>query len=393
MKAFRTLVFWLHLITGLTVGVVVLVMSVTGVLLTYERQMLQWADTRGLDGASPTAGAARLDVATLVTRATDAVKRSPTAITWRAASDAPVEIAFGRERSVFVNAYTGEVLGDGSQGAHMLFQKITDWHRVLGAAGPTRARGKAITGVANLGFLFIVVSGLYLWWPRHWTRRTLRNATVFRRGLRSKARDFNWHNVIGLWSWAPLVIVVASGVVLSYSWANRLVYRSVGEQPSAAGPPPGTKDGRASSAAALSMDSLVARAALRVPEWRSISLTLPTSPSAPMVFQIDGGTGGQPQKRVELALDRVTGREVRWQSFATLTPGRRLRAIFRFAHTGEVLGVVGQTVAGLASFGAVFLVYTGLALSWRRLLSWRRRRQRFAADGHLRGPTAVRARL
>jgi uncharacterized iron-regulated membrane protein len=251
-----------------------------------------------------------------------------------------------------------------------------------------RPRGKAITGASNLGFLFIVVSGIYLWWPRHWTRRTVRNATLFRRGLRSKARDFNWHNVIGLWSWAPLVIVVASGVVLSYAWAGRLVYRAVGESPPPAGPPGGAAGGRGGGTSAPAMDgldSLVTRATARVPGWKSISLTLPTSPSAPAVFQIDGGTGGQPQKRAELALDRATGREVRWLPFSASTPGRRLRTILRFAHTGEVLGLVGQTIAGLASLGAVFLVYTGFVLSWRRLRSWRRRRRRFAADGHLRG--------
>jgi uncharacterized iron-regulated membrane protein len=283
------------------------------------------------------------------------------------------------------------VLGDGSQAAHTLRQKVTDWHRVLGAAGPSRPRGKAITGASNLGFLFIVVSGIYLWWPRHWTRRTVRNATLFRRRLRSKARDFNWHNVIGLWSWAPLVIVVASGVVISYPWAGRLVYRAVGEEPPAARPPAGpggTGGARDDADAALriaGIDALVGRVAQRVPDWRSISLTLPTSASAPAVFQIDGGTGGQPQKRAELSLDRATGRELRWQPFSAGTPGRRLRAILRFAHTGEVLGIAGQTIAGLASLGAVFLVYTGLALSWRRLRSWSRRRRRFAADGHLRG--------
>lgn len=392
MKAFRTLVFWLHLITGVIAGAVVLVMSVTGVLLTYERQMLRWADTRGLDGAPPVVGAARLDAATLVSRASAGVKEAPTAITWRVEADAPVAIAFGRELTLFVNAYTGQVLGDGSQAAHLFFQKITDWHRVLGADGPLRPRGRAITGVSNLGFLFIVVSGLYLWWPRHWTRRTLRNATLFRRGLRSKARDFNWHNVIGLWSWAPLVIIVASGVVLSYAWAGRLVYRAVGEDPPSARPPAGAgvpRGGAAASPDVNGIDALVARVTQRVPDWRSISLAVPASPSAPAVFQIDAGTGGQPQKRAELTLDRATGREVRWQPFSAGTPGRRLRAILRFAHTGEVLGIAGQTIAGLASLGAVFLVYTGFALSWRRLRSWARRRRRFAGDGHLRGSSAV----
>ena len=44
----RTLFFWLHLTAGLVAGAVVLVMSVTGVLLTYEKQMVWSADTRHL---------------------------------------------------------------------------------------------------------------------------------------------------------------------------------------------------------------------------------------------------------------------------------------------------------------------------------------------------------
>jgi uncharacterized iron-regulated membrane protein len=129
------------------------------------------------------------------------------------------------------------------------------------------------------------------------------------------------------------------------------------------------------------LDPLVARARERVPEWRSITLTLPTKTDAPATFAIDAGTGGQPQKRAELQLDRTTGDEVRWQPFSAGTPGRRLRSILRFAHTGEVLGVVGQTVAGIVSLGAVFLVYTGFALTLRRFVKWTRRRRRDGMDG------------
>ena len=46
----------------------------------------------------------------------------------------------------------------------------------------------------------------------------------------------------------------------------------------------------------------------------------------------------------------------------------------RFAHTGEVLGIPGQTIAGLVSAGGAVLVWTGMALAWRRLRSWRKRR-------------------
>ena len=42
----RSFIFWPHLITAVSAGLVILLMSVTGVLLTYERQMLAWADSR-----------------------------------------------------------------------------------------------------------------------------------------------------------------------------------------------------------------------------------------------------------------------------------------------------------------------------------------------------------
>jgi uncharacterized iron-regulated membrane protein len=61
-----------------------------------------------------------------------------------------------------------------------------------------------------------VTSGVYLWWPKQWTWRHLRPAVWFRRGLAGKARDWNWHNTLGLWCAAPLLIVVLTGVVMSF---------------------------------------------------------------------------------------------------------------------------------------------------------------------------------
>jgi uncharacterized iron-regulated membrane protein len=112
-----------------------------------------------------------------------------------------------------------------------------------------------------------------------------------------------------------------------------------------------------------------------VPEWRSISLRLSSSPAAPAVFAIDAGNGGQPQLRSTLTLDAATGEVVRWEPFESQTPGRRLRSWSRFTHTGEYYGIVGQTIAGLVSGGAVVLVYTGLALALRRLAAWRQSRR------------------
>ena len=248
------------------------------------------------------------------------------------------------------------------------FRGVTEWHRWLGAKGDNRNVARAITGACNLGFLFLVASGFFLWWPRSWNLKSLRNVTWFRRGLPSKARDFNWHNTIGFWSAVPLFIVVLSAVVISYTWAGNLVYRVVGETPPA---PRSNQQAPASSSNSAkpvlnNLDAAWLRAEQQVVDWRSITLQLPSSESAPLTFNIDRGNGGQPQKRGQLVLDRATGEVVRWEPFSANSRGRQLRSILRFAHTGEVAGIIGQTVAGLVSIGGAVLVITGLALAIRR---------------------------
>lgn len=409
MKLFRKLVFWTHLVTAVSAGLVILLMSVTGVLLTYQRQITAWADTRGLEAGPPSPGAARMAPDALLASVAAAHPGTPTSFKWAADADAPAQVAFGREKTLFVSAYTGQVLGEGSAGVRAFFRKVIALHRWVGGENENRELGKKISGAANLMFLFLVVSGFYLWFPRNWTRRAFRNVAWFRRGLTPRARDFNWHHVIGFWSAVPLFVIVLSGVVISYPWASDLVYRVVGDTPpppaapggpSAAARPGGERGGAAGGASAtvrpagerasgagrggegrggdakppVSMEgvgALAVRAERQVEGWRTITLTLPKEADEPLAFAIDRGDGGQPQKRATLSLDRHTGEVVKWEPFAEQKPGRRLRSILRFAHTGEVLGIPGQTLAGIVSLGAVFLVWTGLALTWRRYRNWR----------------------
>lgn len=389
MAIFRKAIFWAHLLTALVVGVIVVIMSATGVLLTYQRQITAWADTRGLDGSAPSTVSERLPAETLLASAPAIEGGEPTAITWYSDADAPAMIAYGRVGRAYVNAYTGELLGRGSGSVREFFTLMTDWHRWLARSGEERDSGRAITGAANLGFLFIVISGLYLWWPRNWNRAALRNITVFRSGLRGKARDFNWHNVIGFWSLVPLFLIVFSGVMISYPWATALVYRIAGDTP----PPPAgaaAQAGRSGAGAGgerreepeLALGSplagsahLEAIAEAQVEGWRSISVALPGTAEA-LTYTIDTGDGGQPHKRATLALNRATGDVERWEPFSAGTPGRQLRSFLRFAHTGEVGGLPGQTLAGLVSAGALVLVWTGFFLTWRRFTTWRGRANR-----------------
>jgi uncharacterized iron-regulated membrane protein len=393
----RKILFWCHLACGVVAGVVIFIMSVTGALLAYEKQIVLWADTRQFTVA-PGAGSPRLSVESLVAKAQESEPQAAfTGITVRAGANSPVALAAG-QRTLYVDPFDGRILGEASPGVRRFFRVVTDWHRTLAMSGERRTIGRAFTGASNLAFLFIVASGIYLWWPKAWTTKQLRSVTLFNWSLRGKPRDFNWHNTIGFWSAIPLFFVVLGATVISYPWASDLAYRMVGEEPpprqrppaAAPGPqggPGGTsggerpeRGGRTGSGerrrpSLAGLDNLWPKAEQQVAEWRSINLRIPTGPDAPVVFTIDRGYAGQPQKRGTLTLNRASGEVVSWEPYASLSTGRRLRTWLRFVHTGEFYGLAGQTIAGVASAGGAVLVYTGLALAFRRCVAWRARRR------------------
>jgi uncharacterized iron-regulated membrane protein len=91
----RTLLFWTHLTSGATAGIVILTMSLTGVLLMYERQLIEWSDG-GYRSAVP-ADRARLPIETLLARlAEQRPQQTPTAITLRSTPAAPAAVPRGQ---------------------------------------------------------------------------------------------------------------------------------------------------------------------------------------------------------------------------------------------------------------------------------------------------------
>ncbi len=378
----RTVVFWTHLCAGVGAAVVVLVMSVTGVLLAYEKQMIRWFD--GYNAPPSPAASERLPLEAILERAAEARPGQPGNIVVRRDPAAPVEVAYGRDGSLFFDAYTGSLLGSGSATARAFFRSTMEWHRWLAMKDDSRPIGKQITGVSNLVFLFITVSGFYLWWPRSFRWAQFRQVLWFRRGLSSKARDFNWHHVIGYWSLVPLVVIIWSGVVIGYPWASNLTYRMVGEAPpqraAQAGPVrsgAGGADAEVGDASAARpyrpLEAMVQAAQQRAADWTILTLRVPNASDSTVQVTVDTGTGAQPQKKATLMLDRATGAEKAWEPFEAQSRGRQWRSWMRFVHTGEYYGLTGQTIAMVVTAGSIVLVWTGLALTWRRFTAWRAR--------------------
>ena len=388
-RPIRTALFWIHLIAGVLAGIVILVMSVTGALLAFQPQILAFID-RDIRLVSREAGQPRLATSELLARvATERPDLHVSGITIDADPDASVQLTVDRD-SIYVDPHSGHVLGSPSTSAQQMFRSIEDWHRWLAMSGGARDTGRALTGASNLAFLFLAASGLVLWWPRRLTWQHLKPILWFRGSGTSKARDFNWHNVIGFWSAPALIVLTLTGVVMSYPWANTLLFTMAGSASPAGreggrpGGPGGAanprRDGGAATTAAAPehVDLLVASAMTVAPRWTAVSLRWPVKPGAPASLSVSGVSPWNAMARSQFSLDAATGDVVDAQPYGSTALAPWLRGLFRFGHTGEVGGWFGQFVAGVASLGGVVLVWTGLSLAFRRLLLAARRPARAA---------------
>ena len=386
----RTVLFWTHLVTGLTVGLVVLMMSATGVVLTYEMQLNQWA--RRHLRAQPAEGAVPQTLPQIVAEAR-AQRQDFSFSSVKVVSDPlePMLLGRGRREQFYVDRYSGEDLGDGKTLMRTGLNVVMYVHRWFALPEDHRRLGKAITGASSLAFLFLLLSGFYLWFPR--SLSAIRRVVWFRRGLGTKARHFNWHNVIGFWSAIPLAIIVVGALFIS--WPGGVVRRLLGDgstqqssseqrelpnlaQISQAEPKilrvaaftPVTAESdvvkRTPESDAVFVQDVLARASSEYPSWTILTAQLPDEPGEPARVTVDLGNGRQYHKRETLSFDMTSGDLVARDTFADMAPAIQWRRWARFAHTGEHYGVIGQTIAGIASFGAIFLVYTSLSLSYRR---------------------------
>ena len=369
MQRLRSVLFWCHLTAGVTAGLVILVMSATGVVLAGQSTVLTFIE-RGVRRASPSSTGSRVPLGVVLASVRTAQEAPPASVTVQRDPASAVAVSLGRDGTIYVNPYTGAILGRGSARAQAFFRSVEDWHRWLGQAGDWRGSARAITGASNLVFLLLALSGPFLWLPRKWTAASVRSVLWFRTGAAGRARDFNWHNVIGIWCAPVLIVLTLTGVVMSYPWANALLYRLAGSPLPAAGERAGGSR-PAAAAIPVDVDRVVVAAVDRVPTWETLIVRLPMRSGAPASVSISDGASWNRFARSQLTLDATTAAVIRWEPYDATSLGQRMRGWVRFAHTGELGGPLGQAVAGVASAGGTMLVWTGLALAIRRLIGWR----------------------
>ncbi|AIY67698.1 PepSY-associated TM helix domain-containing protein [Pseudoalteromonas piratica] len=372
----RKAFFWLHLIIGCIAALFIFLMSATGALLTYERQIIHYAEKSDYPVA-PTSNAKTLSLDQLIPIANSFSHKKPLSIAIRNEQNAFVQVKEGRKTLAYLNPYTGEKMDEPGLATKTFMRKLRAFHRWLTLDGSFSETGRWVNGIANVIFFVLVLSGLYLWLPKRFNKRAFKQKLTFGKSYpNTNARDYQWHNVYGIYLAPVLAVVIATAFFFSFKWPGNTLKEVVSTQAKieklTATP--------LTQGTAQSLEVLFKNAINQTPDWQRAQFSLPKTTMDKLAFSLDTGTGGEPQKRLTVTVDTQTGAILQIITFDDLSTYRKARSYIRFLHTGEAYGIIGQTIAGLASLLACLLVYTGIMLSWRRWQNYRLRKAKLAVE-------------
>jgi uncharacterized iron-regulated membrane protein len=365
----RRYLFWAHLGVGIASGAVVFVLCLTGAILAFELQLVNFAERDGR--ARPAQAGAELrtpqELAALVPLAAG---ERIVSLEWSADPGMPVRASTDRRNVVLLNGYTGALLGPGAMNLRAFMRWITAVHVDLCA----QLTGQWAVALANVGLVFLITSGLWLWWPRQWRWRAFRQAMVPRLALSGKARDWNWHTTLGFWFLLPLLALAASGLVLSFPPVDRW-WRgfAAAHLLDAAAPVAAVAVVADRPSPATTWSQWLALIGERDPGWCSLVLRGDGAPNPAGIWSctVNSGTSRQRLAAVTMRLDTAHGQILEERRWANDDAPSRARAIARLGHSGEILGTTGQALAFIACLAGMVIVYTGFALSWRRFFKTR----------------------
>ncbi len=386
MPTLRQSIFWIHLVSGLVAGIVIAIMSITGIAIAFEEEILDWADRKVSRITAPSEATPPLSLAEIKTLARESeFNLEITRITIPRDAEAAYIAYVGRTGKYYINPYTGEIKETRGHDLHDLIHTLEEWHRWLGMGRDHYLIGKLITGICNLAFLVLCLTGCYLWWPRIWRWAVLKRSLWFAKAKSPKARNFNWHNVYGIWSLPVLAVLAATAVVISFAWGHQLVFTVFGEEapksrnygmmavppPVVPAPPPDTP--------LIPYEAAVANIEKEFPDWRTISLEYPEPATAgELAAPLDLGVtvpDMMPSRAfAPVKADPYTGEILQAVRFEDRSLALQTRVWIRFIHTGAAFGLVGKIIASIATAASLVLVYTGFALSWRRFFGSRKMR-------------------
>ncbi|MGQ1358342.1 PepSY domain-containing protein [Acinetobacter baumannii] len=224
---FKKFLFQIHWFLGISAGLILSIMGVTGAIYSYDQQILKWVNTDSY--VVQAQSSPKLTPAQLYQHFTTIqpeIKINSITIAKDPTASSVVNIEKEGERrgyNMMVNPYTAQVLPE-VQGRKLLLL-IQQIHRNLTAG----EFGKQITGACALMLIYFVLSGLYLRWPK---KHSARQWLAVKPKL--KGRNFIWdlHAVVGTWVIVFYLVFACTGLYWSYDWWRSGMFKVLGvEQP------------------------------------------------------------------------------------------------------------------------------------------------------------------
>ncbi len=375
----RTRSLWVsvHRWSGIILGVLVVLIGVTGSLLIYEDELdtllnpdlfrVQPGETY-LPYDEIIAAAAAVSPDHLqpgyLSRLDDSPAR-PVVVTLQGDTSEEVQ--------VFINPYTAEVLGTRSGLSSMALIRRLHGDLALGSIG------EDIIGVLSIVMAFMCVMGLVVWWPSKgaWLRSFKVN---FRARPRILLRDL--HNAGGAYMFVFLFLSAvtvppivwklttpSAGPAQSTNAGPAQAGGSTQSESSQSGPAQG---GPPQGAPAVLPPSISWQAAIDAAQdavsgqWVGFTLK-PLGPAPFYMVRLWPPGETETTEMTTVFVNRYSGNILRVSSPQALTPTRMISADFVITlHSGAVAGDVGRLLMFIAGLGFAVLFASGLATWWIR---------------------------
>ena len=152
--------FQIHWFLGITAGLILSLMGVTGAIYSYDQQILKWLNTDSYTvQAENRSKLTPIELYQHFQQKDPDIQINSITIDQNPTASSSINIAkegARRGKNIMVNPYTAEVLPEIK--GQEFFQFIQQLHRNL-TVGPV---GKQITAACTLMLIFFVLSGLYL---------------------------------------------------------------------------------------------------------------------------------------------------------------------------------------------------------------------------------------
>jgi sulfite reductase (NADPH) flavoprotein alpha-component len=367
----RKVLFQLHWIFGITVGIVLAIVGTTGALLSFEQQIvaLLAGDSRQVSANSRTP----LAPAELLTRvAANEPEKRITGLSVAREPSETVRVTFAPREQRYVDPYTGALLPAASGGAENFFRNVRQLHRwlMLGDLGD-RDIGRQIVGASTLLLIFMALTGLYLRWPRGPAARRLKTWLVPEFRLKGRAFLWNLHSVIGTWVLPVYLVIALTGLQWSYEWYRDGLY-SIGGVERPAGGEGGPREGRSGgqreahgtagiASFALAWETFAREAA----GFTSVTVNLAAGPDRPLEFRYLDAQPSHERAFNTLAIGKE-GRVAKSERYRDKKLAAQLVSSIFPLHSGSYFGLAGVIVFLMASLAMPLFAVTGWLMYLRR---------------------------